>query len=46
MSSEASGYPKPQLMLGLAGVAAFSAYTEIKKGRIIGDHREGIQERR
>jgi len=31
MSSEASRYPKPQLMLGLAGVAAFSAYTEIKK---------------
>jgi len=34
MSSEASKYPKPQLMLGLAGVAAFAAYLQMAKEKL------------
>ncbi|MDY6986026.1 MAG: 2-oxoacid:acceptor oxidoreductase family protein [Candidatus Thermoplasmatota archaeon] len=35
MSSEASRYSKPQLMLGLAGVATFAAYTDCTKEELV-----------
>jgi len=48
ISSEAGKYSKPQLMMGLAGVAAFAAYTDISREKLVEtvkkEYRKGAEE--